>query len=333
MNYLAAGWISIIAFCLLMYILLDGFTLGTGIILPFLGDKRHRNIVFSAILPTWDGNQTWLVLAGASLYGAFPLAFSMILPTIYFPLFIMLIALLFRGVVLEFRLKTHGRETDKWDMCFVAACIVATFMQGLIVGTFVKGFSGSIEHMIIPSYNWLTPFSLFTGAGLVLGYALLGATRMIIKTEHVLQQRLYLIAKIALLCVWVALLILSLWTPFVDSYTTAKWFHSGHTAVLAILPFITTVSFIVCALALVAKREHIPYWTSVIIFCCTAVGFAYSMWPYLIPHVVTVWQAASSHGSLVFMTVGACIMLPVLLFYTGYSYYIFRGKVTDVLEY
>ena len=333
MDYLAAAWISIIAFCILMYVLLDGFTLGMGIILPFIKDRQQRHLLFSAVLPTWDGNQTWLVLSGASLYGAFPLAFSMILPTLYFPLFIMLIALLFRGVVFEFRLKSKGKETDTWDRLFIFSCIVVTFMQGLVIVTFVSGFVGSVKDMIIPAYNWLTPFSVFTGISLVFGYALLGATRMIIKMEHDLQNRLYLIAKIALFCVWISLLIISLWTPFIDDFTKQKWFHSGHTLILAILPFITTLSFIACALGLFFKKEHVPYWTAVIIFCCTSFGFGYSMWPYIIPHIVTVWQAASSHSSLVFMTIGASIMLPVLLFYTWYSYHIFRGKVTDALEY
>ena len=333
MDYLAALWISIIAFCILMYVLLDGFTLGMGIILPFIKDRQQRHLLFSAVLPTWDGNQTWLVLSGASLYGAFPLAFSMILPTLYFPLFIMLIALLFRGVVFEFRLKSKGKETDTWDRLFVFACIVATFMQGLVIGTFVNGFIGSVKDMIIPAYNWLTPFSVFTGISLVFGYALLGATRMIIKMEHDLQNRLYLIAKIALFCVWIALLIISLWTPFIDEFTKQKWFHSGHTLLLAILPFITTLSFAACAFGLFFKKEHVPYWAAVVIFCCTSFGFGYSMWPYIVPHIVTVWQAASSHESLTFMTIGACIMLPVLLFYTWYSYHIFRGKVIDALEY
>ena len=270
MDYLAALWISIIAFCILMYVLLDGFTLGMGIILPFIKDRQQRHLLFSAVLPTWDGNQTWLVLSGASLYGAFPLAFSMILPTLYFPLFIMLIALLFRGVVFEFRLKSKGKETDTWDRLFVFACIVATFMQGLVIGTFVNGFIGSVKDMIIPAYNWLTPFSVFTGISLVFGYALLGATRMIIKMEHDLQNRLYLIAKIALFCVWIALLIISLWTPFIDEFTKQKWFHSGHTLLLAILPFITTLSFAACAFGLFFKKEHVPYWAAVVIFCCTS---------------------------------------------------------------
>lgn len=333
MDYLVVGWIGIIAFSLLMYVLLDGFTLGTGIILPFVGGKHQRSLLYSAILPTWDGNQTWLVLAGASLYGAFPLAFSMVLPTLYFPLFILLATLLFRGVVLEFRLKSHGPAIKRWDCLFVFSSIVATFVQGLIIGTFVKGFSGSVKHMIIPAYNWLTPFSLFTGISLVFGYALLGATRMIIKTEGDLQHRLYLIARFALFFVWITLLIISLWTPFIDDYTKERWFHAHHFALLALLPLITTLSLLTCLLGLFSKHEHLPYWTAVLIFCCTYTGFGYSMWPYVVPHSVTIWQAASSHGSLVFMGVGACIMLPVLLFYTWYAYRIFKGKVTDVIEY
>lgn len=333
MDYLAGVWISIIAFCILMYVLLDGFTLGMGIILPFIKDRKQRNLLFSAVLPTWDGNQTWLVLSGASLYGAFPLAFSLIIPTLYFPLFIMILALLFRGVVFEFRLKSKDKEIDKWDTLFVFSCIIATFMQGLVIGTFVNGFVGSVTNMIIPAYNWLTPFSVFTGLSLVFGYALLGSTRMIIKMEHDLQNRLYFIAKISLFFVWLSLLIISLWTPFIDEFTKKKWFHSGHTLSLAILPLITTLSFLFCALSLFLKKENLPYWTSVVIFCCTSFGLGYSMWPYIVPHILTVWQAASSHESLFFMTIGASIMLPLLLFYTWYSYYIFKGKVKDVLEY
>ncbi len=333
MDFLVVAWVGIIAFSVLMYVLLDGFTLGTGIILPFVGSRQERSILFSAILPTWDGNQTWLVLSGASLYGAFPLAFSMLLPTLYSPLFIMLAALLFRGVVLEFRLKAHGAAIDRWDSLFVLASIIVTIMQGLIVGTLVTGFSGSIQHMIIPAHNWLTPFSAFTGLSLVFGYGLLGATRMIIKTDGALQHRLYFIASCALFCVWVALLGISLWTPFVDAYATEKWFYSNNIKRLAILPTITTLSFIVCAYTLFIKKENLPYWSAVIIFCCTYFGFGYTIWPYIVPHVVTIWQAASHHSSLLFMAIGACIMLPVLLFYTWYSYRIFGGKVKNAIEY
>lgn len=333
MDYLIVGWLGIIGFSVLMYVLLDGFTLGTGIILPFIIDKHQRSLLYSAILPTWDGNQTWLVLAGASLYGAFPLAFSIILPTLYVPIFIMLAALLLRGVVFEFRLKSKGSTADKWDYLFMFSSIFATFLQGIIVGTFVTGFDGSINHKLIAGYHWLTPFSLFTGMSLVFGYGLLGATRMIIKTENTLQQRLYIIARCALFFVWITLLIISLWTPFVDTYTQQRWFDSHHLAKLALLPAVTTLALITCVLSLFSKKESLPYWSAIVVFSCTYFGFGYSIWPYIVPHAVTVWQAASAHSSLLFMIVGACIMLPVLLYYTWYSYHIFRGKVTDVLEY
>lgn len=333
MDYLVIGWAGIIAFCVLMYVLLDGFTLGTGIILPFIRDEDKRNVLYSAILPTWDGNQTWLVLAGASLYGAFPLAFSIILPTLYFPLFIMIGALLLRGVVFEFRLKAKGLTIAKWDCLFILASILVTFIQGMIVGTLVIGFPNSVKYMIIPNYHWLNGFSLFTGISLVFGYALLGATRMIIKTEGTLQHRLYIIARCALFLVWVALIAVSLWTPFVDEYTRIKWFYSGHLLSLALLPIITTGAFLFCLFGLLSKKEFLPYWTAILIFCCAYFSFGYSIWPYMVPHMVTIWQAAANRSSLSFVMVGACIMLPVLLFYTGYAYHIFRGKVKDVIKY
>lgn len=333
MDYLIVAWVFIIAFCVFMYVLLDGFTLGIGIILPFAGSREKRALLYSVIMPTWDGNQTWLVLAGASLYGAFPLAFSMILPTLYLPLFVMLAALLLRGVVLEFRLKSKGAVIDRWDRLFVLASVVVTFVQGVVVGTLVKGFSGSVEHMIFPAYDWLSPFSVLTGLSLVFGYALLGATRMIIKTQADFQKRFYFIAKLALFCVWVALLIISLWTPFVDPYTQSRWFNAPHLGLLALLPLTTTVAFIMCGFALFTKKEYLPYAMSILIFFCAYAGFGYSMWPYIVPHEITIWQAASNHGSLLFTFVGACIMLPVLLFYTWYAYRIFHGKVTDAIEY
>lgn len=333
MDYLVVGWLGIIAFCVLMYVVLDGFTLGTGIILPFIRSPQERNLLYSAILPTWDGNQTWLVLAGASLYGAFPLAFSILLPALYFPIFIMIGALLLRGVVFEFRLKAKGAAIAQWDRLFILGSIVVTFMQGMIVGTLVIGFTSSIEPQVIPHSNWFTPFSVFTGVSLIFGYALLGATRMIIKTENALQHQLYLIARCALFFVWVTLIIISLWTPFVDQYTRIKWFHSGNLALLALLPVITTLAFIYCLFGLISKKELLPYWSAIVVFCCTYLGFGYSIWPYMVPHTVTIWQAAANQSSLSFVMVGACIMLPVLLIYTGYAYYIFRGKVNDVIQY
>lgn len=327
------AWMLIIGFCIIMYVILDGFTLGTGLIMPFIAKVEHRHILFSAILPTWDGNQTWLVLFGASLYGAFPLAFSIILPTLYLPLMLMIISLLFRGIVFEFRLKAHKEDIKKWDKLFILGCYVATSMQGLVVGTFVQGFIGHLESNIIPTHAWLTPFTIMTGISLIFGYMLLGATRMLIKTEGDLQHQLKYIAMIALVFVAVFMLVVSLWSPFVDPHIKQKWLYGGNNLRLAWLPVIAALSFSYCFYALWNNHEKSPYWLSVIMFLCAYIGFGYTSWPYIVPYQVTLYEAAAQVNSLKFMFVGACIMIPVLLIYTWYSYHIFKGKVKSVLHY
>lgn len=332
MDFITA-WVLIIGFCIIMYVILDGFTLGTGLIMPFLPERDDRNILFSAILPTWDGNQTWLVLFGASLYGAFPLAFSMILPTLYLPLMLMIVSLLFRGIVFEFRLKAHGDAITKWDRLFITGCYIATFMQGLVVGTFVQGFTGAIDSHVIPAYNWLTPFTLFTGVSLVFGYMLLGSTRMIMKTVDQLQDKLGTIAMISLVFVAVFMITVSLWSPFIDPHIKQKWLYAPGRETLVILPIAAILAFLACFYALWNKKEYAPYWLSVLLFVCAYAGFGYTSWPYIVPYDVTIQQAAAPLNSLKFTFVGAVIMIPVLLFYTWYSYKIFKGKVTDVIHY
>jgi cytochrome bd ubiquinol oxidase subunit II len=333
MDFLVVGWVSIIAFCIIMYVILDGFTLGTGLIMPFIQDEKERSVLFSALLPTWDGNQTWLVLGTASLYGAFPLAFSFILPTLYLPLMVMLMALLFRGIVFEFRLKAHGKVIRRWDRLFIIGSYVATFIQGVVLGSFVRGFTGTIVNHSIPAYHWLSPFSLFTGFGLLFGYSLLGSTRMLLKTEGTLQDKLFTLAKILLICVGVLMLVATLWTPFLDPHIKQKWFASGNTGTLIILPLVTIAAWFWALIALSNKKESAPYWLTIGIFICGYAGFGYSLWPYIVPHVYTIWQAAADRHSLGFIMVGACIMIPVLLVYTWFSYRIFRGKVKDVIHY
>lgn len=333
MDFLVVGWIGIIAFCIIMYVILDGFTLGTGLIMPFIRDEKERSVLFSALLPTWDGNQTWLVLGAASLYGAFPLAFSFILPTLYLPLMVMLMALLFRGIVFEFRLKAHGKIIRRWDRLFSIGAYVATFIQGIVLGSFVRGFTGSIVDHSIPAFQWVSPFSIFTGFALLFGYSLLGSTRMLLKTEGRLQSKLFTLAKTFWVCVGILMLIVTLWTPFLDLHIKQKWFASDNTSKLIILPLVTMAAWLWGLIALNHKKESSPYWLAVAIFLCGYAGFAYSLWPYVVPHVYTIWQAASDRHSLGFIMVGACIMIPVLLFYTWCSYRIFRGKVKDVIHY
>ncbi len=324
-------WILIIGFCIVMYVILDGFTLGTGMLMPFM-TEHERNIANSVILPTWDGNQTWLVLGMASLYGAFPLAFSALLPVLYLPLLIMVVALLFRGVVFEFRLKSKsGRAT--WDKVFTLASLTVAFIQGLILGNFVEGFSFTLHPYIVSDRAFITPFTLFTAISLVCGYCLLGSTRLILKTEGEIQAKMYKLAIIFAILVAITMFIVSLWTPFLNDRLFQRWFLNHNWLYLAILPYIASITYLALVWTLYKKEEHIPYWCSIVLFLCLYAGFIISLYPYIVPYKYTIAQAAAPNNTLSFILVGAIIMLPVLLIYTGYSYYIFRGKVKDVIHY
>ena len=327
---LAEIWFVIIGFCIFMYVLLDGFDLGIGILFPLF--KQHdRNIMMSTVLPVWDGNQTWLVLGGASLYGAFPLAFSLLLPALYLPIFLMVLALLLRGITFEFRLKAK-RALPMWDRVFFMSSLVATFSQGLVLGTFVQGYTVTLGRSTL-AYSLLSPFNLVCGVAVIFGYALLAATWTIAKTTGELQQRMYRIATVCLFAVAVFMVVISAWTPFVDSRIYQIWFNPAYMYNLAILPFATACLIAYCFYCLYQKREYQLFWLCFGIFLCGYIGFGISTWPYVIPHIVTVWGAAAPDTSLKFMLVGAVILLPVLLIYTSYSYYIFRGKVTEAIGY
>ena len=330
MDALIIAWFCIIAFCVVMYVILDGFTLGTGILLPWI-DNKHRDIAMSVLLPSWDGNQTWLVLGGASLYGAFPLAFSTLLPVLYLPLIFIVLALLFRGVVFEFRLKAKSGKAN-WDRLFSFASLVTAFIQGIVLGTFVQGFD---LQQVDKAYHylWLTPFTLTTGIAVVCGYALLGASRLMLKTEGPLRDQMRKASEVLVLLVAVFMLIVSLWTPELSPIVKARWFGQDAFALILVLPVFTAIAFIIFWLGIRAKSDVVPYWSTVVMFLCGYMGLGYSLWPYIVPHEITLWQAAAPPSTLRFIIVGAVIMIPVLLFYTGYSYYIFRGKVKDVIEY
>lgn len=318
-------WLMIIGFCILMYVVLDGFTLGTGMLLPFLNDQE-RDIAISVLLPTWDGNQTWLVLGLASLYGAFPLAFSTLLPILYLPLLLMAITLLFRGVIFEFRLKSR-RGKSRWDIIFAAASLLTTLLQGLILGDFVTGFN------LDTPYPIFSAFTLLTAVSLVLGYCLLGSTRLILKTSGLLQKKMRYIAKLLAYALMLAIFIISIWTPYVYPLVMSRWFNLHYMGVLAILPFVTVVCFLGLLWSLRHQKERLPYWLSVILFLCPYAGFIISIFPYLVPYHINLWQAASPTSTLIFLLVGTVIMLPTLLVYTWYAYRIFRGKVNETIHY
>jgi cytochrome d ubiquinol oxidase subunit II len=328
---LASAWIVIIGFCIIMYILLDGFDLGIGILFPFFRDKKDRGIMVSTVLPVWDGNQTWLVLGGASLYGAFPMAFSLLMPSLYLPMFVMVIGLLFRGITFEFRLKAT-RALRWWDSLFSLSSIIVTFTQGLVLGTFIKGYELSSDgtHLL---YDLFTPFNVTCGIALLFGYALLGSTWIIAKTTENLQARMFKVARICLMVVTFFLFVISAWTPFVDISIREVWFNPNYIYKLALLPFVTGLLILHSAYCLYQRREYIVFWQAIGIFLCSYIGFGISTFPYLIPHIITVADAAAPPSSLLFMLFGALLLLPVLVGYTMYSYYIFRGKVTESIGY
>jgi len=326
---LASAWIVIIGFCILMYVLLDGLDLGIGILFPLFRKQNDRDLMVSTILPIWDGNQTWLVLGGASLYGAFPQAFSLLLPALYLPIFVMVMALLFRGITFEFRLK-EKKSFLKWDVLFFLSSVLATLSQGIMLGSFVKGFQ--MENGVL-AFHLFTPFNIGCAVALLFGYALLGATWCIAKTVGHLQKTMFRLAKLCLIIVSVFLFLISLWTPFIDESIRHIWFNPDYMYKLAVLPFITGLIILYFAYALYQRREHILFWLAIGIFICSYIGFGISTFPYLIPHLITIWELAAPPSSLLFMLFGALLLLPVLIGYTSYSYYVFRGKITKKMEY
>ncbi|KTD47038.1 cytochrome d ubiquinol oxidase subunit II [Legionella rubrilucens] len=318
----------LLAFIVIMYVILDGFDLGVGILFPFTANESERDQMMNSIAPVWDGNETWLVFGGAILYGGFPQVYGLLLPILYMPLMLMLIALIFRGVSFEFRFKAE-RSKPLWNWLFSISSLAAAFFQGVVLGCFVQGFPINEAQMTINDADWLTPFSLLTGIALVSGYALLGATWMIIKSSGSLQKNMNHYAKGLLVIVSLFLLFVSIWTPLHNTEIFNRWYSFPNVILLSPLPLITLVAIVLAWKNLAAGHERNPFLYSIVIFFCAYAGIALSVYPYLIPHQVTLWEAAAPDSTLSFILVGVCIMLPVLLAYTLYAYYLFRGKSQD----
>ena len=319
---------GVVAFAIIMYVILDGMDLGIGILFPWIPSEDHRDIMMSTIAPVWDGNETWLILGAAALYGGFPVAYSTLLPLLYMPILLMLIALIFRGVAFEFRFKAHNRSRPVWDFAFSAGSLLATFCQGVMLGTFVQGYEAhTLTHY--SAYVWFTPFSIVTGIALVFGYLLLGSTWLVGKTEGDLQKTLYHVSKITLLLVGCAMAVVSLFTPFVNQTITARWFSFPNTLILAPLPMATLAVGVYLWRCLQRQQEKPPFFLSILLFLFAFLGLVISVWPYLIPHVTTLWQAAAPVKSQIAILMGLVFLLPLLVGYTLYNYRVFRGKVTS----
>ncbi|MBD9643473.1 MULTISPECIES: cytochrome d ubiquinol oxidase subunit II [Pantoea] len=320
-------WFAIIVFGTLMYIVMDGFDLGIGLLLPFNKDPIERDMMVNTVAPVWDGNETWLVLGGAALYGAFPLAYSVLLDALSIPLTAMLIGLIFRGVAFEFRFKATLEHRAFWDKSFIAGSLLATFSQGVAVGAILNGFPVVGREYAGSAMSWLAPFPLFCGVGLVIAYALLGCTWLIMKTEHDLHRKMSALATPLTLTLLLVVGIISIWTPLTHADIAQRWFSRPNLFWFLPVP----VLVVLCSWGIVRaiKREahYSPFILTLALIFLGFSGLGISIWPNIIPPSITIWQAASPASSQAFMLVGGLLIIPVILGYTFWSYYVFRGKI------
>lgn len=325
-------WTLILGAAIFFYVLLDGFDLGVGILYGLAKSRAHRNLMMNSIAPVWDGNETWLVLGIMGLLAAFPLAFSIILPALYFPILLMLLALIFRGVAFEFHFRDSEHMTF-WDLAFSLGSLIATFSQGIILGAFIQGFSVEGRHFAGSSLDCFTPFSLFTGLALVAGYGLLGAGWLILKTEGKLQAAGRRWCRFSLVAVMGAIGVVSVWTPLMDSAIATRWFAWPHPVWLSPIPLITLALAFFVWRGLNRHSETAPFVGAMGLFLVSWAGVGISLFPDLIRHHFTLWQAASSPDTQLFLVIGTVFLLPIILFYSAWSYWVFRGKVRSDIGY
>ena len=319
-------WTLILGAGIFFYVLLDGFDLGVGMLYNFMPDTRSRNLVMNAIAPVWDGNETWLVLGGVALLAAFPLAFAILIPALYFPILVMLLALVFRGVAFEFRFRDAERKTF-WDRGFFYGSLIATMAQGMMLGAFIQGFKVEGRVFAGGPLDFLTPFSVLTGIALVFGYALLGAGWLVLKTEDDIQARARRYGRVCLAGVAIAIVVVSLWTPLANDAVFSRWFSWPNILILSPVPVATALVAWATWRALGGASQSGGFIGAVGLFALSYIGITISLFPMIVPHHYTLMQAASPPGTQAFLLVGTLFLLPVILFYSGWSYWVFRGKV------
>lgn len=319
-------WAVILVFGVVMYVILDGFDLGVGILFPFAPHEADRDAMMASITPLWDGNETWLVLGGAVLFGAFPIAYGILLPALYLPLILFLFALIFRGIAFEFRGKAY-RSRYLWTFSFSFGSALAAFCQGIVLGGFIQGFAVTGIHYTGGAFDWATPFSLLIGLAMLAGYGLLGATWLIVKTAGSLQDWCYRMAWRVLPLVLAAILLVSIWTPLMSEDIRQRWFTLPNLFYLSPVPVLTALATLGLVRALRRHEERTPFLYTIALFLLSFLGLGISLWPYAVPRALTIHQVSSDPKSQLFLLVGVVILLPVILSYTLYAYRVFRGKV------
>jgi cytochrome d ubiquinol oxidase subunit II len=320
-------WAIIILFGVMMYVVMDGFDLGIGLLFPFFKSKDDRDVMMNTVAPVWDGNETWLVLGGAGLLAAFPLAYSVVLSAFYLPLILMLIGLIFRGVAFEFRFKASHERRHWWDRAFIGGSVVATFFQGVTLGGFLDGVPVRDGRYAGGAFDWLSAFSVFTGVGLLATYALLGSTWLVMKTEGLLLLRMKLIGRTL---AWLLLLFIgaiSLWTPLAHARVAERWFSWPNMGWFMPVPVLVAWTMWRLSKALRGSNDASPFMYTLLLIFLGYSGLGLSMWPYIVPPGMSIYDAAGPPQSLGFALVGALLIVPLILMYTAWGYWVFRGKV------
>jgi cytochrome d ubiquinol oxidase subunit II len=323
---LATLWAFIIAFAVFVYIVMDGFDLGLGILFPLFPAKADRDVIMNSVAPVWDGNETWLVLGGGGMMAAFPLAYAVLMPALYAPVIAMLIGLIFRGVAFEFRWRTQA-ERNRWDLAFAGGSWLAALAQGIALGAILQGVHVEGRHYAGGWWDWLTPFSILTGVSLAVGYALLGASWLVLKTEGALRDKAYHLCWYLLFAMLAAIGTVSLATPFLHIQYAQRWFTWPDVMLTAPVPIAVAVVTVLLLRALTNKQDQQPFTLALCLFALSYAGLGISIYPYIVPQSITIWQAAAPESSQLFMLVGVALLIPLILGYTSWAYWVFRGKV------
>ena len=322
---LAAIWAALIGVAVALYVILDGFDLGIGILFPFARSDRERDQMLTSIAPFWDGNETWLVLGGGGLLAAFPKAYAVIMPALYLPVIVMLLGLVFRGVTFEFR--GIARRKGRWNVIFAAGSAVAAFAQGVILGGLIQGIRVENGQFAGGPFDWATPFAVLCGLGVVAGHALLGATWLVMKAEGELAEHARQQAKVLLVAVLGFMALVSLWTPLTVPRIFERWFSLPNFLFLWPVPIVTVLTAFAAWRWLDRGPGARPFVAAIMLFLLGYLGLVISTFPYLVPPTLTFWDAAAAPSSQFFLLVGTLILLPIILGYTGLVYWIFRGRV------
>lgn len=321
-------WAAIIGLGVFIYVTLDGFDLGIGLIFPFFEEKNDRQVMLNTVAPVWDGNETFLVFGGAALYAAFPVVYSTLLPANYMPLILMLVGLIFRGAAFELRAKAK-RTQQAWDLAFIGGSALAGLCQGIALGSLLQGIKIVDSHYAGGPFDWLSPFSLFCGIGVLITYATLGCGWLIMKTDGELQIKMRKLMKPLVIILIGVISIVSLWTVIGLPAVAQRWFDSGNLGWFLPVPLLVVASAWGIFRSIRLQHEAMPFLLTLAICFLGYTGLLISIWPNIVPPSLTIWAASSSHSSQLFALVGTVLVLPIILVYNAMQYRVFRGKVRE----